>query len=70
MIGWGVVFGVVAAIDAHAVITGHRTLSTTFRQTSRRHPYLIVGATAYLTAHLFGVLPPLADPLTRLGGNR
>ena len=66
MKGWLAVFGLVAAIDIHAAVTGQRTLSTTFRETSRRHPYLLTTATAYLVAHLFGVIPPPADPLAHL----
>lgn len=66
MTGWAAVFGVVAAVDVHAVTTGKPTLSTTFRRASRRHPYLLTGATAYLVAHLFGLVPH--DPLTRIGG--
>ena len=65
MKGWAVVFGVVSVIDVHAAVTRKPTLSTSFRRASRRHPYLLTAATAYLVAHLFGLVPH--DPLSRLG---
>jgi len=67
--GWAAIFGLVGVIDAHALLTGRPTLSANFRAASRRHPYLITAATAYLVAHLFGLVPRTVDPLTRIGGN-
>lgn len=68
MKGWAAVFAAVAVVDLHAVATRQPTLSANFRDASRRHPYLLTAATAYLVAHLFGLVPRTVDPLHRLGG--
>lgn len=67
MKGWLLVFAVVSAIDIRAGLTGRPTLSCTFRDTARQHPVAVTAATGYLLAHLYGVLPREADPLSRLG---
>lgn len=69
MKGWAAVFATVSAVDAHALITGNPTLSSSFKRASREHPYLLIGATAYLVAHLFGLVPRTVDPLQHFGGN-
>lgn len=70
MNGWLCVAAAVTAVDVHAGLTGHPTLSATFRAAANSHPVAIGAATVYLLAHLFGVVPAEYDPLTRLGGNR
>lgn len=57
--GWAALAGLVAVADA----TGNRTMSEAFKNTSRHKvggPVITVGWT-YLTAHLFGFLPPKYD---------
>jgi len=65
---WGLLAAAIAAVDLYAVRTGRRTLSTAFaemvRHPVRRWPTTI--AWAYLTAHLFSVIPEHSDPLSRL----
>lgn len=65
---WFVLAAAIGAIDLYAIRTGRRTLSTTFADAAhhpiRRWPTL--AAWSYITVHLFGVLPPSRDPISRL----
>ena len=70
MRGWLALAAVIAGIDAAAVVSGHRTLSRSFHDGHATHPLLVAAGTAYLLAHLYGVLPAQLDPLSRLGGKQ
>jgi len=62
-VGWAVLAGYVAWWD----LTRPETLSSAFwRGVLGRHRRLVVGGWAYLTAHLFHLLPAWLDPLRLL----
>jgi hypothetical protein len=67
---WIGLTGYVVVYDAWAAVTGNETLSSAFYRSFshpvRRMPLLVLWA--YLTAHLFHLLPERWDPLRRLGG--
>ena len=59
--GWLALALLVAAAD----VTGSRTMSDAFRTASRHRvtgPVVMLGW-SYLTAHLFGLIPPGRDPI-------
>jgi hypothetical protein len=64
--GWAVTLGVILVWDA----TAPETMSEAFRRTlqTRRGRAASVLLWAYLTAHLFEVIPSRADPLGRAQG--
>lgn len=65
MKGWLAIAAWVVAYDVGAELTGAPTLSTVFRRATRRHPIAMTSGTAYLIAHLYGLIPPERDPLGR-----
>jgi hypothetical protein len=66
LIGWAAVVGIIAGIDA----TSDKTMTASFRSASR-HPVgrpLLILASAYVTGHLFGVIPGEYDVLDVMFG--
>jgi hypothetical protein len=66
--GWVALFALVAAVD----LTGAHTMSEVFEHASRRPktaPF-VVGGWAYLTLHLFGLLPAEYDLLHQMACHR
>lgn len=64
---WGIVMAGILAYDYWLMATGHPSLSSVYRASSRHHPLLVGGATSYLIAHLWGYLPHRADALHGFG---
>lgn len=62
--GWFATLAVIVAAE----LLDEKTMSTGFRNYSRdpRGKYVMIPAWAYLTAHLFGVIPAKYDPLSLL----
>ena len=66
---WIGLTGYVAAYDLWAAVTGNETLSSAFYR-AFRHPvrkFPVLAMWAYMTAHLFHLLPDRWDPLRRAG---
>jgi hypothetical protein len=67
---WVGLLAYVVAADAHAALTGRETLSTAWwravQHPRRRWPVTLIWA--YLTGHLFHLVPERFDPLRRLEG--
>lgn len=66
MKGWLVITATVIGYDLWAATTRNPTLSTIFRERSRRHPIISGICCTYMLAHLHGVIPLQYDPLRRI----
>lgn len=69
--GWGLLLVFVVAYDTWALLGKHQTLSAEFLD-AVQHPkrrWFVIAAWAYLTAHLFGLLPRKYDPLIVTGSS-
>jgi len=64
MRGWLAIAGVVVGFDVWACRRERDTLSCAFRRAPRA---LTITTSAYVLAHLFGLMPDRVDPLVRLG---
>lgn len=64
---WIVLAIFIATYDGWLIASGRPSLSNHYAATSRQHPVLISAATAYLLAHLYGVLPRRTDVLYGFG---
>lgn len=65
--GWIFVAAVVIGYDGYALRTGKTsTLSSSYRSTYRKYPYLVGAGTVYLITHLTGHLPVKYDALRRI----
>lgn len=63
MKGWLGIALFVAVYDAWAGATGNPTLSREFRDNSRSRPAVVGACTAFMVAHLYGLVPRRVDPL-------
>lgn len=57
--GWAGLLAIAGAFD----VVAPETLSHAFKRASREHPVATGAAYAYMTAHLFGLIPEKIDPL-------
>lgn len=66
---WLGLTGYVAGYDLWAAVRGEETLSSAFYRAFRHpvHRFPVLVMWAYLTAHLFHLMPDRWDPLRRLG---